>query len=265
MRVSFGGLLLTWAVLGQCLAAQTKSEAATEAAAALSTTSLGNTIASDKAALSLDTERQHSHEEHEERKRERLFQKAHSTLQTYEQARHRAQERKHQQQHQRSGASVLRTRRPIAGLLPEWLRRPLSAIERPLSGIERLLSGKGKGKASAEDIPAGVRQALQRVSSLADAGHSEARLLRAETLLYGKYGVEADPAAALADYRVLADQGLGEAHYIVGFFHATGLGGAPQQNSLALMHTTAAAIQGHPQAAMALAFRHAKGLGVPTS
>ncbi|KAI7830850.1 hypothetical protein BX661DRAFT_197406 [Kickxella alabastrina] len=226
------------AVLGQCLAAQTKLEAATEAAAALSTTSLDNTIASDKAALSLDTERQHSHEEHEERKRERLFQKAHSTLQT--------------------GASVLRTRRPIAGLLPEWLRRPLSAIE-------RLLSGKGKGKASAEDIPAGVRQALQRVSSLADTGHSEARLLRAETLLYGKYGVEADPAAALADYRVLADQGLGEAHYIVGFFHATGLGGAPQQNSLALMHTTAAAIQGHPQAAMALAFRHAKGLGVPTS
>ncbi|KAJ1901332.1 ERAD-associated protein, partial [Kickxella alabastrina] len=265
MRVSFGGLLLTWAVLGQCLASQTKLEAATEAAAAaaLSTAALSTTIASDKAALSLDSERQHSHEEHEERKRERLFQKAHSALQTYEQARHRAQERQHQQQHQRSGASVLRTRQPIAGLLPEWLRRPLSAIERPLSAIERLLSGKGKARA--EDIPAGVRQALQSVSSLADTGHSAARLSRAETLLYGKYGVAADPAAALADYRVLADQGLGEAHYIMGFFHATGLGGALQQNSLALMHTTAAAIQGHPQAAMALAFRHAKGLGVPTS
>ncbi|KAJ2782020.1 ERAD-associated protein [Coemansia javaensis] len=142
------------------------------------------------------------------------------------------------------------------------IRRVVQAAARWLGFVDEGAAQRRAGAAQ----PKAVQQAVQTVRGLAGEGHEGARFVLAEMEMYGRYGAEADVAAAFAHYgQLAAASGNATAQYMLGLFYATGLGGVEQQNSLALLYTTLAAIQGHTAAEVTLAFRHLSGIGVPVS
>ncbi|KAJ1851092.1 ERAD-associated protein, partial [Coemansia sp. RSA 2703] len=162
--------------------------------------------------------------------------------------------------------SILDTRRDLTQYLPESLQQPARRIRETISGVLKWTGNHSIYSRKVRLPPDSIQQAISQLSELADRGHQDSMLLRAEMDMYGRYGVPMNLASAFTRYQQMAESsGNATAQYMVGFFYATGIGGVPQQNSLALLYTTMAAIQGYGAAEMVVGFRSIMGLGVAES
>ncbi|KAJ1723521.1 ERAD-associated protein [Coemansia erecta] len=162
--------------------------------------------------------------------------------------------------------SILDTRRDLTRYLPETLQQSARRIRGAIVSVLKWTGRHSRYSRKVRTPPDHIQEAIAQLSGLADRGHQDSLLLRAEMDMYGRYGAPMDLPSAFARYQQMAESsGNATAQYMVGFFYSTGIGGVPQQNSLALLYTTMAAIQGYGAAEMVVGFRSIMGLGVAES
>ncbi|KAJ2782265.1 ERAD-associated protein [Coemansia interrupta] len=158
--------------------------------------------------------------------------------------------------------SILDTRRDLTRYLPETLQQPVRRIRGTIVSFLKWTGHYSRYSRKVRTPPERIQEAIAQLSGLADRGHQDSMLLRAEMDMYGRYGAPMDLASAFTRYQKMAESsGNATAQYMVGFFYSTGIGGVPQQNSLALLYTTMAAIQEYGPAEMVVGFRSIMGLG----